>query len=64
MHKSAGRVGPDTRMECRICWHVYDPAEGDPDTQIAPGTPFTELPEHWRCPECDGVRSQYLIFDE
>ena len=64
MHKSAGRVGPDTRMECRICWHVYDPEEGDPDAQVAPGTPFTDLPEHWRCPECDGVRSQYLIMDE
>ena len=64
MFKSAGRIGPETRMECRICWHVYDPAEGDAESQIPPGTPFTEVPEHWRCPECDGVRSQYLIFDE
>ena len=23
------KVGPGTRMECNVCWYVYDPAEGD-----------------------------------
>ena len=26
---TADRIGDTTRLECRICWHVYDPAEGD-----------------------------------
>ena len=25
-----GMIGPATRLECKVCWHVYDPAEGDP----------------------------------
>ena len=24
------RLRDDARLECGICWHVYDPAEGDP----------------------------------
>ena len=37
---------------CTVCGHVYDPAEGDPDSGIAPGTPFEELPDSWECPVC------------
>jgi len=55
-----GRIDDDTQMECRICWYVYDPAEGDPGQQIAPGTPFLALPHDWRCPDCDGARDQFL----
>jgi rubredoxin len=47
-------------MECRICWYVYDPADGDEIEQIDPGTPFTELPEYWRCPQCDGEPGGFL----
>ncbi|HNA31047.1 MAG TPA: rubredoxin [Thiobacillaceae bacterium] len=50
-------------MECKICWHVYDPAEGDPVWQIPPGTPFADLPAHWRCPNCDGAREQFMVVD-
>jgi len=57
------RIPPDARLECRICWHVYDPAEGDPVAQIPPGTPFAELPSHWRCPNCDAAREQFLLLD-
>ena len=46
-------VEDGARMECGICWHVYDPAEGDPVWQVPAGTPFTGLPEDWRCPKCD-----------
>ena len=48
------------KMECGICWHVYDPAEGDSVWQIAAGTPFSALPEDWRCPHCDGVSLRYM----
>ncbi|MEI2624691.1 MAG: rubredoxin [Giesbergeria sp.] len=33
------QVPADARLECKICWWVYDPAEGDPVWQIPPGTP-------------------------
>lgn len=60
----AGRIASDARMECKICWHVYDPADGDPVWQIPAGTPFAELPEHWRCPQCDGERDQFMAMGE
>jgi rubredoxin len=55
-------IADDTRLECKICWYVYDPVEGDSVWQIPPGTPFTQLPEHWRCPECDGARHQFMVL--
>ena len=37
---------------CTICQYIYDPALGDPDSGVAPGTPFEEIPEEWMCPVC------------
>lgn len=37
---------------CEVCGYVYDPAVGDTDNNIAPGTPFEELPDDWVCPLC------------
>lgn len=37
---------------CEPCGYVYDPAEGDPDNGIEPGTAFEDLPEDWVCPVC------------
>ena len=53
---------PEDRMECGICWRVYDPAEGDAVGQIAPGTPFADLPEDWRCPNCDAPREKFMAL--
>ncbi|MBF5096308.1 [NiFe]-hydrogenase assembly chaperone HybE [Azospirillum sp. INR13] len=59
----ATRIGAATRMECKICWHVYDPAEGCEHWQVPPGTAFAALPDHWRCPVCDGARDQFMALD-
>lgn len=40
------------RWICTICQYVYDPAVGDPDRDIPPGTPFESLPDDWACPLC------------
>jgi rubredoxin len=37
---------------CNLCGYVYDPADGDPDNGVAPGTAFEDLPEDWVCPLC------------
>jgi len=37
---------------CTVCGYVYDPAEGDIDNGIKPGTAFEDLPEDWVCPDC------------
>ena len=57
------RLDASSRLECRICWYVYDPDAGDAAAQIPPGTPFLELPSHWRCPECDAEPNSFLPID-
>jgi len=57
-------IGPATRLECKICWTVYDPAEGDPVWQIPPGTPFDQLPPHWTCPNCSATREQFMVLGD
>lgn len=37
---------------CTVCDYVYDPQVGDPDNNVAPGTPFENLPADWVCPLC------------
>ncbi len=58
------KIGPATRLECKVCWYVYDPAAGDPVWQIEPGTAFADLPAHWACPNCAGDRKQFMVFGE
>jgi rubredoxin-NAD+ reductase len=48
-----------TRWECRQCGHVYDPAEGDPDSGIPPGTPWEAVPEDWCCPLCGAGKDAF-----
>jgi len=55
------KIAPATRLECKVCWYVYDPAQGDPVWQVPPGTPFVELPAHWSCPNCAGDRAQFMV---
>ncbi len=56
------RIGESAVMECGVCWWVYDPSLGDEVWQIPPGTAFTALPEHWRCPHCDAAPSQFMTL--
>ena len=58
------RLQDESRLECRICWYVYDPAEGDDLGQISPGTPFSLLPDHWRCPQCDSEKGMFLPIED
>lgn len=58
------RLAAQARLECKICWWVYDPAQGDPVWQVRPGTPFTDRPAHWRCPQCDGDADQFMVLDD
>lgn len=41
------------------CGYEYDPAVGDPDSGIDPGTPFEELPEDWVCPVCGLPKEEF-----
>ena len=45
---------------CGGCGYEYDPAAGDPDSDIAPGTLFEKLPADWVCPECAESKDMFM----
>ena len=47
------------KYRCVVCEWIYDPAVGDPDGGIAPGTPFEEIPDDWACPVCGVDKSNF-----
>ncbi|HNS15898.1 MAG TPA: rubredoxin [Syntrophorhabdaceae bacterium] len=52
-------AAPSGKYTCKVCGYVYDPAAGDPDSGIKPGTPFEELPDSWVCPICNAPKSEF-----
>ena len=52
-------LGP--RMQCSVCQWIYDPAKGEPMQDVAPGTPWSEVPDNFLCPECSLGKD---VFDE
>ena len=48
---------------CDPCGWVYDPAVGDPDNGVQPGTPFEDVPDDWVCPECGAEKSEFSPMD-
>lgn len=44
---------------CTLCGYVYDPAEGDSEYGIDPGTAFEDLPEDWVCPICGATKDDF-----
>lgn len=52
------------KYRCTVCQYVYDPAVGDPESGIQPGTPFEELPADWVCPLCGVSKDEFEPIDE
>lgn len=51
--------GQFKQYQCIVCGHIYDEAEGDPDSDIAPGTKFDDLPDDWVCPTCGAEKADF-----
>jgi len=49
---------------CTVCNWIYDPAVGDPDSGIAPGTPFEAIPDDWSCPLCGVTKEDFEVVEE
>jgi rubredoxin len=49
---------------CDVCGYIYDPSEGDPEFQVAAGTPWENLPEGWICPVCGAPKEQFTPLEE
>ncbi|MEH2339974.1 rubredoxin [Nostoc sp.] len=49
---------------CTVCGYEYDPEQGDPDSDIAPGTAFENIPDDWSCPVCGATKDQFELVEE
>ncbi|MDB9511208.1 rubredoxin [Kamptonema animale CS-326] len=49
---------------CKQCSMIYDPVVGDPDSGIAPGTLFEDIPDDWVCPICGAEKKLFTPFEE
>lgn len=47
------------KYQCTICGYIYDPAKGDPDHDIAPGTDFDSVSDDWTCPDCGAEKAMF-----
>ncbi len=56
-HPRPLRSGRVSRWRCPGCGYVYDEEPGHPREGFPPGTPWSEVPDDWACPDC-GVRDK------
>ena len=49
---------------CTVCDYIYDPALGDPDSGIEPGTAFEDIPDTWECPDCGVTKEDFEEVEE
>lgn len=47
------------KYKCLVCGYIYDPAVGDADAKVLPGTAFESLSADWVCPTCGAGKDQF-----
>lgn len=52
-------VNGKPKYKCSVCGYIYDPSVGDPNSKIAPGTSFEDLPDDWKCPICKVTKDKF-----
>ena len=52
-----------SKWECIVCGWVYDEKVGDPDSGIAPGTRWEDIPEDWLCPDCGVGKEDFELIE-
>lgn len=65
MTPSSPRLPEDLSVRtyiCTICGWIYDEAKGDPDSGIAPGTRFEDIPDDWYCPLCGVTKADFELY--
>ena len=57
------REVPMKKWRCVVCSYVYDPAAGDPENGVPPGTAFENIPDDWVCPLCGAGKDEFEAAD-
>jgi rubredoxin-NAD+ reductase len=52
------------RYICDACGYIYDEAKGDPDSGLAAGTRYEDIPDDWYCPLCGLSKTDLRLIPE
>ena len=63
LRRSLAETTISQKWICESCGLIYDPAEGDPDGGIAPGTNFEQIPDDWFCPVCGARKKDFVPYE-
>ena len=47
------------KFKCNVCGYLYQPAAGDPEHNVEPGTTFEDVPVDWKCPQCGADQKKF-----
>ena len=56
-------LAPYRQFICHARGWIYDEAEGDADSGLAPGTRFEDIPEDWACPLCGVTKADFSPYE-
>jgi rubredoxin len=48
---------------CVICGFVYEESKGHPESNVAPGTKWEDVPLAWRCPDCGAGKEDFEMIE-
>ena len=48
---------------CVICGFVYEEAKGHPESGVAPGTKWEDVPLNWHCPDCGSGKEDFEMIE-
>jgi rubredoxin---NAD+ reductase len=46
-----------------MCGWVYDESVGEPNSNLAPGTRWADIPDDWACPECGASKADFEMVE-
>ena len=55
-------MGRYALWQCSVCGYIYDPAKGDVEAGVKPGTPFEAIPVDWACPDCGAGAVEFAAY--
>lgn len=56
-------VMDDETWMCTACGWLYEVSVGDPAHGVPAGTPWSEVPDDWVCPECGAPKDEFERLD-
>jgi rubredoxin len=45
------------------CGWIFNQAAGDAESGIAPGTAWEDVPDDWKCPDCNAGKSDFDMVE-